>query len=128
MGGDASSRKNESELLEIMETTYLTKAWEEWEELFEEAGVWYQKIQSVEQVVEDEQAARAWVPIPPSPLVRNRSPSAGPFAFLRLLLPVPCTTSPPCICSIFCVCVCFCLCLHFSPCICCFCVCVCFCK
>ena len=88
MGGDASSRKNESELLEIMETTYLTKHSKEREELFEEAGVWYQKIQSVEQVVEDEQAARAGVPIPPSPLVRNRSPPGGSFAFLRPLLPV----------------------------------------
>ena len=102
MGGDASSRKNESELLAIMETTYLTKAWEEWEELFEEAGVWYQKIQSVEQVVEDEQAARAWVPIPPSPLVRKHSPPAGSSAFsVRFCL---CLHFSPCICFVFCVC------------------------
>ena len=101
MGGDASSRKNESELLEIMETTYLTKAWEEWEELFEEAGVWYQKIQSVEQVVEDEQAARAWVPIPPSPLVRNRSPPAGSSAFsVRFCLCSHYLVLSACVCSV----------------------------
>ena len=59
-------RKNETELVALMEEIYLTKTWDEWEALFEDAGVWYQKVQSVEDVIADPQAAPAWVPLPPS--------------------------------------------------------------
>lgn len=56
-GSSQAIRKHGPELIEILDAAFATASLEEWEVKLDEAGVWWQVISTLEEVLEDEQLA-----------------------------------------------------------------------
>ena len=60
----ASRSKNSADLVAQFDALFQTKPLEEWARIFDEHKVWWQPVQTVDDIIVDEQAQPAFVPIP----------------------------------------------------------------
>ena len=60
----ASRSKNSADLVAQFDALFQTKPLKEWARILDEHKVWWQPVQTVDDIIVDEQAQPAFVPIP----------------------------------------------------------------